>query len=126
MKKILKNIPLMLIIGLVLSRVILVSCTKEKVPVPVTTNAPDPNCPDTIKFSTTITSMMNDNCAGCHSNGGTPPDLTAYASISDNANASAILASMGPNGTMPKFATKLADTTVQKFSCWISQGKLNN
>ncbi len=124
MKKILKNIPLMLIIGLVLSRVILVSCTKEKVPVPVASNAPDPNCPDTIKFSTTITDMMNNNCAGCHGNGGTPPDLTAYASIRDNA--SSILASMGASGTMPKFASKLADTTVQKFSCWISQGKLNN
>jgi hypothetical protein len=124
MKKILKNIPLMIIVGLILSRVILVSCTKEKVAVPVVTNAPDPNCPDTIKFSSIITSMMNDNCAGCHSNGGTPPDLTAYTSIRDNA--SAILASMGPNGTMPKNMPKLADTTVQKFSCWISQGKLNN
>jgi uncharacterized membrane protein len=120
MKKILKNIPLMLIIGLVLSRVILVSCTKEK----VTTNAPDPNCPDTIKFSTTITDMMNNNCTSCHSNGGTPPDLTAYSSIRDNA--SAILASIGVNGTMPKNMTKLADSTVQKFSCWISQGKMNN
>ncbi len=122
MKKIVKNIPLILIIGLIISTVILVSCTKEKVP--VATNTPAPNCPDTIKFSTTITSMMNDNCTGCHSNGGTPPDLTAYTSIRDNA--SAILASMGPNGTMPKNMPKLADTTVQKFSCWISQGKLNN
>ena len=124
MKKIIKNIPLILIVGLLLSRIILVSCTKEKVAVPVVTNAPDPNCPDTIKFSTTITDMMTNNCAGCHGNGGTPPDLTAYASVRDNA--SAILASMGPNGTMPKNMTKLEDTTVQKFSCWISQGKLNN
>ncbi len=124
MKKIIINIPLILIIGLIISRVILVSCTKEKVAIPVVTNAPDPNCPDTIKFSTTITDMMNSNCTSCHSNGGTPPDLSAYSSIRDNA--SAILASMGVNGTMPKNMTKLADSTVQKFSCWISQGKMNN
>ena len=124
MKKIIINIPLILIIGLIISRVILVSCTKEKVAIPVVTNAPDPNCPDTIKFSTTITDMMNSNCTSCHSNGGNPPDLSAYSSIRDNA--SAILASMGVNGTMPKNMTKLADSTVQKFSCWISQGKMNN
>jgi hypothetical protein len=124
MKKIIINIPLILIIGLIISRVILVSCTKEKVAIPVVTNVPDPNCPDTIKLSTTITDMMNSNCTSGHSNGGTPPDLSAYSSIRDNA--SAILASMGVNGTMPKNMTKLADSTVQKFSCWISQGKMNN
>lgn len=127
MKKIIKNIPLILIVGLLLSRIILVSCTKEKVAVPVVTNAPDPNCPDTIKFSTTIKNIMtNNNCIGCHNvsdpQGGY--DLSTYEKIRDNA--SSILASIGTNGTMPKNMTKLADTTVQKFSCWISQGKLNN
>lgn len=133
MKKILKNIPLILLLGLVLSRLILVSCTKEKVLIPIsTTPVVDPNCPDTIHFFstntalTTISTIMNDNCVVCHDNGGTPPDLSAYTSIKDNA--SAILNSMQPGAAnpMPQGGDPMPDSLIKKFNCWISQGKLNN
>lgn len=97
------------------------SCAKEKVPVITTT----PDCADTVRFSTQIAPMIQSNCIGCHDVGGSAPTLTNYNEIS--ANATAILSSL--NGTpqlMPQGGPALNDTLIQQFTCWISQGKLNN
>lgn len=100
----------------------LYSCTREKV-TPI-----DPQCTTTISFSNEVLPIMEANCVSCHQPGNTSGgyDLSSYASIAANANA--ILGSMKANGyqLMPLGGPALADSTIQKISCWISQGKQDN
>lgn len=97
----------------------LVSCTKDM--------APDPNCPTQISFSQDIVPILQNNCVSCHS-GGTPPDLTTYASTS--AAADMVLSRMslanGDPSLMPQGGPRMADSIIQKIQCWIDQGKLDN
>lgn len=91
------------------------SCTKDK-----TTN-----CKEQVSFSTQIMPMIQNNCVSCHDVGATSPTLTTHAEIS--ANATSILNTL--NGTpvlMPQGGPALSDTLIERFSCWIDQGKLNN
>lgn len=98
------------------------SCKKDKVPA----STFDPNCPDTISFSTQILPMMQNNCISCHDVGnGTGYVITNHTNISSNATA--ILNTL--NGTpqlMPQGGPALHDTLIQQFTCWVNQGKLNN
>lgn len=112
-------------VGLVtVAAVILISCKKDKVTGPTI----DPNCSDTVFFSTQILPMMQNNCTGCHDSGNsTGYTITNHTNISSNA--SAILDAMkATNGfqLMPQGGPSLHDTLIQQFSCWIGQGKLNN
>lgn len=108
----------------IMALTMVVSCKKDKVSGPVV----DPNCPDTIHFSTQIFPMMDNNCTGCHDSGNsTGYTITNHTNIS--ANADAILDAMkATNGfqLMPQGGPALHDTLIQQFSCWISQGKQNN
>lgn len=122
------KISLFLLIGLIFTKVILVSCVKEKVPIPVITTTPpiDPNCPDSIHYSTTINQIMVDNCTGCH-NTSNPMggfDLSNYAGVTQNT--SAVLNSVLATGNMPQGSDKLPDSIVQRIKCWINQGAKNN
>lgn len=70
--------------------------------------------------------IISDNCTSCHANG-TSPQISDYATVSGNAEK--ILNSFsGSNGVqfMPQGGTAVNDSLIQKFKCWISQGKLNN
>ncbi|MBI1837422.1 MAG: cytochrome c [Flavobacteriia bacterium] len=117
------KLPVLLLFALVLSRVLLVACAKDKVPVPV--NVAINPCPDTISFANDVLPIMNDAaCTYCHGPGCGIGEYYDYTTISNSAQQ--ILNSIGPNGTMPQGGTKLADSTVQKIACWISQGKKNN
>lgn len=104
--------------------VVSLSCKKDKVQGATI----DPNCSDTIFFSTQILPMMQNNCTGCHDSGNsTGYTITNHTNISSNA--SAILDAMkASNGfqLMPQGGPALNDTLIQQFSCWIGQGKLNN
>lgn len=99
------------------------SCRKEKVGGNI-----DPNCVDTISFSNTVLDIITTNCTGCHDVGNTTGyTFTNHTNISNNS--SAILNSMrGQAGfqQMPDGLPALPDSTIQKISCWIDQGKLNN
>lgn len=100
------------------------SCTKEHVP----SAQIDPNCLDTILFSTQIAPMISNNCASCHGLGNsTPYTFTNHTNISSNATAilNAISASGGMQ-MMPQGGPALNDSLIQQFSCWINKGKLNN
>lgn len=103
---------------------IVLACKKDKVAGPTI----DPNCPDTVFFTTQILPMMQNNCTGCHDSGNsTGYTITNHTNISSNA--SAILDAMrASNGfqLMPQGGPALNDTLIQQFSCWIGQGKLNN
>lgn len=116
-----KKISLLVILVAGLGFVVLNSCAKEKVPTVDTV----PECADTIDYSAQIAPMIQTNCLGCHDVGGSLPTLTNYDEISTNATA--ILSTL--NGTpqlMPQGGPALSDTLIQQFTCWISQGKLNN
>lgn len=101
---------------------LLFSCTREKV-TPI-----DQQCNSTISFSTDVLPIMEANCVSCHQPGNASGgyDLSSYTAISANANA--ILGSMKANGyqLMPQGGPALPDSTIQKISCWINQGKLDN
>ena len=100
----------------------LFSCTREKV-TPVAAE-----CNDTISFSNDIMPIIQANCISCHDQGNASGgfDFSSYTSTSANANA--ILNSMKANGyqLMPIGGPALPDSTIQKISCWINQGKQDN
>jgi hypothetical protein len=100
----------------------LFSCTREKV-TPVAAQ-----CNDTISFSNDIMPILQANCIGCHDQGNASGgyDFSTYTSVSANSNA--ILNSMKANGyqLMPIGGPALPDSTIQKITCWIEQGKLDN
>ncbi|MGB0915702.1 MAG: hypothetical protein ACPGVI_06495 [Crocinitomicaceae bacterium] len=114
-------------VGLLL--LMMASCTKDKVQIEdVTVN---PNCPDTILYSTQIEPILNQSCAtsGCHPGGAATNgyDLTNHASVS--ANAGIILSVIRHESgvvAMPFGSAQLPDSVAQHIECWISQGKLNN
>jgi len=102
---------------------IIVSCSKDKVPL----NTIDPNCTDSVSFTNQILPIIEQNCTNCHNVGNsTGYILTNYTNISSNA--SAIISSMKGSGfqLMPQGGPALSDSLIQKVQCWISQGKLNN
>jgi hypothetical protein len=65
---------------------------------------------------------------GCHNQNGASGgyDFSTYDAIAANANA--LLGSVKANGfqLMPIGGPALPDSTIQKISCWISQGKQDN
>lgn len=105
-----------------LGSLLLFSCTRDKV-TPI-----DQQCNTTISFATDVLPIMEANCASCHQPGNASGgyDLSTYTAIAANANA--IVGSMKANGyqLMPIGGPALADSTIQKISCWINQGKQDN
>ena len=101
---------------------LLFSCTREKV-TPI-----DQQCNSTISFANEVLPIMEANCVSCHQPGNASGgyDLSSYNAIAANANA--IVGSMKANGyqLMPLGGPALADSTIQKITCWISQGKQDN
>ena len=79
----------------------------------------------TVKYSTTITSMMTNHCTNCH--GGANPEaglkLESYSDLVTNGQAS--LNAM-KNGSMPQNAPKIDDCNINKLAAWINKGSLNN
>ena len=102
---------------------LLFSCTKDKVGGTIV----DPNCTDSVSFSTDVWPIIEQNCTSCHNVGNTTGyTLTNHTNISSNA--AAIVGSMKGSGfqLMPQGGDALPDSIIQKVQCWISQGKLNN
>lgn len=88
-------------------------------------------CVDTVFFQDEIMGeIMNVSCntAGCH-NAGTNAGGYVLENYSQVAGSAAVLAGV-MNYTaglpMPQGSPKLADSLLQKFDCWIEQGKLDN
>lgn len=109
----------------IIALTITVSCKKDIVPEPVVPVASD--CPDTISYATFIQPLLNNNCTGCH-NGGLPPNMSNYTEVSaaaDGVWSRINLADSDPL-LMPSGGPKLHVDSLQKFKCWIDQGKLNN
>ena len=115
------------------------ACSKSK-----TTTQVCQTCP-TISFKSDIIPIFKANCAlsGCHitatgSNDNVALDSAeAYASImhpgtgyiiAGNPSNSILLGQLyaGVSNHMPNNGTQLDNCTIQKISCWIQQGALNN
>lgn len=101
---------------------VFLSCKKDVTP-PAT-------CTDQISFATDVLPVIQTNCStsGCHdaSNAG-GYNLSSYVGISNSADA--VYHAMNHDSgfqPMPAGASKLADSTIQNFFCWIQQGKLDN
>jgi len=98
------------------------SCSREKV-TPI-----DQQCNATISFSNDVMPILEANCISCHQPGNTSGgyDLSSYSAIAANANA--IVGSMKASSylLMPLGGPALPDSTIQKISCWIEQGKQDN
>jgi cytochrome c5 len=92
---------------------------------------PNLNCDTTdVKFSTTITQFINENCNNCHSGslayGNPQVRLDSYAGIKtvvDNGrfyNAlTGVTKQMPPSGKLP-------DCSIRKVKAWIDSGSSNN
>ena len=80
----------------------------------------------TVKYSTTITSMMTNHCTNCH--GGANPEaglkLESYSDLVTNGQAS-LLRMNNISKPMPP-AGKIDDCNINKLAAWINQGSLNN
>lgn len=116
-------ILLAVLTGLVISR-----CTKDKTAPLVELPS---YCVDTISFTTQIKPIFDVNCStsGCHDSGSAADGkvLETYNQISDRADEILPTIKHDPTKTpMPIGADKLPDSIIQKFECWILQGKLNN
>jgi hypothetical protein len=82
------------------------------------------DCSTSVSFSQQILPLVENNCTACHSAGEAGYTLTDHANISNHAED--MLSSMkGINKLMPEDGP-LDITLIQKFECWIKQGKPNN
>lgn len=111
----------------IIAIVLLEGCAKDKIKEVDTTPFITADCPDTVKFATQIMPIIIENCINCHGEGGpNSPLIKDYATISQNADK--ILKSIKAEGLllMPDGGPALENSLIQKISCWIQQGKLNN
>ncbi len=101
-------------------------CKKEKGPAPFIST----DCPDTIFYQLQIKPMIDQNCStsGCHdASGQAGVVLLSHAQVDEHADH--ILKTIRYQSgfvPMPQGASKLADSLIQQFACWINQGKQNN
>lgn len=106
------------------------SCTKDRAEEVVVLN---PSVCDSVQvsYSADIQPVIQLNCSvsGCH-DGGTVAGGYNFSTHSEvSSNISTILCAIRHRpgcSPMPKFAAKLADSTIQDFDCWDIQGRLNN
>jgi len=103
------------------------SCLKHKAE-PIITENVDENCPDSIFFSVKIVDeIITKSCSGCHTNGGTAGGYALDTHSDISAAAEEVLATIKHEyKPMPQGSSKLNDSLIVNFECWISQGKQNN
>lgn len=109
--------------------IILVSCSKNK-------SNEEPFVPlacgtDTISYNSEIVpEIINISCnvAGCHdATAEAGWELTSHALVSANTNPLYTSTAHGDGfKPMPLDQPRIADSLLQKFYCWIQQGRLNN
>jgi len=84
-----------------------------------------------VKFSTTISSIITSKCVGCHS--GTPPQggisFTTYAGVKAKVDDGRLWGSINHFAgfsPMPKGGAKLSDCEIKQFRKWMDAGAPNN
>lgn len=120
-----RKIVLAAIVGIALS-----ACLKDKTVEPIA--PPAGPCADTIFFEADLmTEIFNPSCniVGCHDNASASAGyvLDNHAQIAaGSTNILKALKHEAGVSPMPQGSPKLADSLIQKFECWIEQGKPNN
>ena len=108
---------------LLVSFMVLFSCSKDKV---IDNQAFI--CTDEVLFAQEIEPLINQYCIGCHSAGSSYGgyNLEGHSNIANQSQQ--ILGAMQADGfqLMPIGGPALNDTLIQRFRCWIEQGKLDN
>ncbi|MFT4601213.1 MAG: hypothetical protein ACI857_001391 [Arenicella sp.] len=116
------------VIILVFGVLILVGCEKDPEPllpfVPVT-------CSDIISYNNEIVPQIIDlscNVTGCHdATAAADWELTSHALVSANTDPLyRVMAQEAGYVPMPLNQERIADSLLQKFYCWIQQGRLDN
>ncbi len=106
-----------------LAILIIASCSDEE----STPSKDDNNGNDsiTVSFSKDIKPIIDAKCIYCHKS--TSPQLSTYDQIAQNAERilGAIKHESGYK-PMPQGGAKLADSLINKFEIWVSNGKPNN
>lgn len=118
---------LKLIVTVLLCGIVVYGCTKDKT---LVNPQVELNCTPNVSFSTDIAPIIQQNCStsDCHdamAAGGY--EFLTHASISSNSDQ--MLGAMKHEANfvaMPYQLPKLSDSLIQKFECWILQGKLDN
>jgi len=110
--------------------IILSSCLKDKTVEPVP--PPADLCIDNVNFNDELLiPLFNNSCnvSGCHSTEDVAAGLVFVAHDSIAVKADVIFKTISHDPStipMPYVGDKLADSLIQKFDCWIQQGKLDN
>jgi cytochrome c553 len=111
-----------LVIGILVSLVTLIQCTKEAVDT-VTCSGTTPT------YTADIKPILDASCAssGCHSASSKAQgyDLSSYAGAVNGASKAAFLGSIQHKSgysAMPKGASKLSDAALTKIACWVQNG----
>ncbi|MEO9533490.1 MAG: hypothetical protein ABJG68_00715 [Crocinitomicaceae bacterium] len=107
--------------------ILLLSCTKDNTPEPF---VPEP-CSDTISYNEEIVPQIIDlscNVAGCHdATAAGSRELTSHSLVSENTDPLyRAMAHQEGYIPMPFEGEQIADSLLQKFYCWIQQGRLDN
>jgi hypothetical protein len=106
----------------------LTACLKDKSTEPITAVP----CSDTVYFNDDLlVPLFNNSCnvSGCHSAADAAAGRiwVAHDSISNHADEIFLAISHDASkAPMPLGGDKIADSLIQKFDCWIQQGKLDN
>lgn len=104
------------------------ACLKDKTVEPI----PPSVCEDTVFFNDELlVPLFNNSCnmSGCHDAGTAAAGRIWVEHESIAANAEEIFLSISHDASkvaMPLGGDKLADSLIQKFDCWMQQGKLDN
>ena len=119
-----KIVKPILIVGLITFSII-ISCAKDKVPLPVIDTS---TCKPNVSYVNDIQPIMNSYCISCHGpkNQSGGYNLSNYNGVTSNT--SKVLGSIRQDGSaksMPQDG-KIADSLIQKVYCWINQGAKNN
>ncbi len=110
------------------------SCLKDKTAdISELPSEPTGPCVDTVSFTNVImTEILDISCStsGCHDEGSAASGYVFETYDQVNTNSAIILLALKHDPTitptMPLGGEKVADSLIQKFECWIEQGKLNN
>ena len=82
---------------------------------------------DDVLYSTSISSIINNNCIACHNSPPTNAAISVYNSYSTVKNASSIIfnrisRNTGESGLMPQGGPRLAQAQIDLFEEWINDG----
>jgi hypothetical protein len=110
-----------ILISVVLSIIISISCKKEKKQTLASVDC------TTITFSSTIMPIINSNCSGsgCHGSGSSNGEFTSHSTIKPYADNGKLKSRVIDIQDMPKGGSLTADQLAQ-INCWLNAGAPNN